>query len=125
MHLTHGPLLHTLCTHTDAATVDVLDLYGTVLVAVDPAARRRRGTPGRRWLALRHEHALQGLGASADGQEQRARALVTAAGGAPARRRCHQPRHVLLDRQGQSCCGTTTHRGDPGGEVFWVIFTRG
>jgi hypothetical protein len=84
-----------VCLHTDAATVNVFDLYGTVLVAVDATARGRRRTPRGRRLALRQDNALQGLGAAAE----------ALAPGSASRSTRGQPRHILLYGEGQSCAG--------------------
>ena len=88
---------------TDAATVNVFDLYRTVLVAVDAAAGRGRGAPRRRWLALRHDDALQGLGLATERSFAVApdRSSATACPGRCCRRRRrrgYQSRHILLYR---------------------------
>lgn len=44
---------------TDTTAVNVLDLYGAVFVAVDPAAGRRGWATRGRWLAVHYDNAIQ------------------------------------------------------------------
>lgn len=49
---------------TNATAINVFYLYGTVFVAVDTAAGRRRWATRRRWFAIDYNNAVQRFGAS-------------------------------------------------------------